>query len=86
MFLITLGQFNASDTDNRYIGQSADEVVKVFVDNVILIYGIPQVILSDCGSQFLRELLTIFANYWELRGSKPPVGALNQLVLTSEQE
>jgi transposase InsO family protein len=25
------------------------------VDHVMLIYGIPQVILSDCGSQFLCE-------------------------------
>jgi hypothetical protein len=29
-------------------------VAKAFVDNV-LIYGIPQVVLSDCGSQFLSE-------------------------------
>jgi transposase InsO family protein len=35
--------------------QSADEVAKAFVDNVILIYGAPRTILSDCGSQFLSE-------------------------------
>jgi transposase InsO family protein len=35
--------------------QTAEDVAKAFVDNVILIYGIPQVILSDCGSQFLSE-------------------------------
>jgi len=26
-----------------------------FVDHVVLIYGVPQIILSDCGSQFLSE-------------------------------
>jgi hypothetical protein len=36
-------------------GQSADEVAKAFVDNVILIYGIPGTILSDCGFQFSSE-------------------------------
>lgn len=35
--------------------QTAEEVAKAFVDDVILIYGIPQTILSDCGSQFLSE-------------------------------
>jgi transposase InsO family protein len=35
--------------------QSAEEVAKAFVDNVILIYGTPRTILSDCGSQFLSE-------------------------------
>lgn len=35
--------------------QTADQVAKAFVDHVVLIYGIPQVILSDCGSQFLSE-------------------------------
>lgn len=35
--------------------KSADEVARVFVDNVILIYRAPRTILSDCGSQFLSE-------------------------------
>jgi transposase InsO family protein len=35
--------------------QSADEVARAFVDNVIFIYGAPRTILSDCGSQFLSE-------------------------------
>ena len=35
--------------------QTAEQVAKVFVDQVVLTYGIPQVILSDCGSQFLSE-------------------------------
>jgi hypothetical protein len=35
--------------------QSADEVARAFVDNVILIYRTPWTILSDCGSQFLSE-------------------------------
>jgi transposase InsO family protein len=35
--------------------QTAEQVAKAFVDHVVLIYGITQVILSDCGSQFLSE-------------------------------
>jgi len=35
--------------------QTAEQVAKAFVDHVVLIYGIPQIILSDCGSQFLSE-------------------------------
>ena len=33
--------------------QTAEQVAKVFVDRVALVYGIPQIILSDCGSHFL---------------------------------
>jgi transposase InsO family protein len=33
--------------------QTAEEVLKAFVDNVILVYGLPQVVLSDCGANFL---------------------------------
>jgi hypothetical protein len=29
--------------------QTAEEVAKAFVENLVLIYGIPQVVLSDCG-------------------------------------
>ena len=32
--------------------QTAEQVAKAFVNQVVLIYGIPQVILSDCGIQF----------------------------------
>jgi len=35
--------------------QTAKQVAKAFVDHVVLIHGIPQIILSDCGSQFLSE-------------------------------
>ena len=35
--------------------QTAEQVARAFVDHVILIYGIPQIILSDCGSQFLSD-------------------------------
>jgi len=35
--------------------QTVDQVVKAFVGHIVLIYGIPQVILSNCGSQFLSE-------------------------------
>jgi transposase InsO family protein len=47
--------------------QSAEEVARTFVDNVILIYGVPQVILSDCGTQFLSE---IFKGVCRLLGIK----------------
>jgi transposase InsO family protein len=36
-------------------GQTAEEVSKAFVENVILAYGLPQVILSDCGASFLSD-------------------------------
>ena len=35
--------------------QTAGQVAKSFVDHVVLTCGIPQDILSDCGSQFLSE-------------------------------
>jgi cleavage and polyadenylation specificity factor subunit 1 len=35
--------------------QTAEQVAKAFLDQIVLIYGIPQVILSDSGSQFLSE-------------------------------
>jgi hypothetical protein len=38
--------------------QTAEQVAKAFVEHVVLIYGIPQIILSDCGSQFLSETFT----------------------------
>jgi hypothetical protein len=34
--------------------QTAEQVAKAFADHM-LIYGIPQVILSNCGSQFLSD-------------------------------
>ena len=37
--------------------QTAEQVAKAFVDKVVLIYGIPQEILTDCGSQFLGEIV-----------------------------
>jgi hypothetical protein len=36
--------------------QSAEEVGRAFVDNIILIYEVPQVILSDCGMQVLSAI------------------------------
>ena len=35
--------------------QTEEQKAKAFVDYALLTYGIPQVILSDCGSQFLSE-------------------------------
>jgi len=43
--------------------QTAEQVTKVFVDHIVLMYGIPQVILSDSGSQFLSETLRACANF-----------------------
>ena len=37
------------------VNQTAEEVVKTFVEHAVLTYGIPQVIFSDCVSQFLSE-------------------------------
>jgi hypothetical protein len=36
--------------------QDANTIAKVFVENVILKFGIPQVVLTDQGSNFLSEL------------------------------
>jgi hypothetical protein len=47
--------------------QSDEEVARAFVDNVILIYGVPQVILSGCRTQFLSE---IFKGICRLLGIK----------------
>jgi len=35
--------------------QTLEQVARAFVDHVVLIYGVPQIILSDCGSQILSE-------------------------------
>jgi cleavage and polyadenylation specificity factor subunit 1 len=35
--------------------QTAEQVARAFVDHAVLIYRIPQIILSDIGSQFLSE-------------------------------
>jgi hypothetical protein len=43
--------------------QTVEQVAKAFVNHIVLIYGIPQVILSNCGSQFLSETLRECANY-----------------------
>jgi transposase InsO family protein len=37
-------------------GQTAEEVCKAFVGNVILVYGLPQVVLSDYGANFLNDI------------------------------
>jgi hypothetical protein len=37
------------------IEQSEGDVARAFVDNVVLIYGTPRTVLSDCGTQFLSE-------------------------------
>ena len=38
-------------------------VAKVFVQEIVLKFGIPQVILTDQGSNFLSDL---FANVWKI--------------------
>jgi len=47
--------------------QTAEQVAKAFVDQVVLIYGISQVILSDFRSQFLSET---FKSVYKLLGIK----------------
>jgi hypothetical protein len=36
-------------------GHTAEKVSKAFVENVILVYGLPQVVLSDCVANFLSN-------------------------------
>lgn len=47
--------------------QDAPTIAKAFVDNVVLKFGIPQVVLTDQGSNFLSEL---FKNTCKLLGVK----------------
>jgi transposase InsO family protein len=47
--------------------QTAQQMTKAFLDHIMLIYGIPQVILSNCGSQFLSGT---FRNVCKLLGIK----------------
>jgi hypothetical protein len=35
--------------------QTSEQVARAFVDHVVLMYGVPQIILSGCGIQFLSE-------------------------------
>jgi len=66
--------------------QTAEQVAKAFVDHIVLIYGIPQVILSNCGSQFLSET---FKSVCKLLGIKciqpdsfwPQSNGLNECLL-----
>jgi hypothetical protein len=43
-------------------GQTTQEVSKAFVENVILVYGLPQIVLSDCGANFLSDT---FMGIWK---------------------
>jgi transposase InsO family protein len=47
--------------------QTADEVARAFVENVILVYGLPEVVLSDCGANFLSDT---FVGICKLLGMK----------------
>jgi hypothetical protein len=38
-------------------------VVKALVENLILMYGFPQVILSDCGASFLSKTFKNVAKF-----------------------
>ena len=35
--------------------QTSEQVARAFVDHVVIIYEVPQFILSNCGSKFLSE-------------------------------
>jgi hypothetical protein len=47
--------------------QDAETVAREFVQNVVLKYGIPEVIMTDQGANFLSEL---FASVCKLRKFK----------------
>jgi transposase InsO family protein len=47
--------------------QTAEDVSKASVENFILVYGLPQVVLSDCGDNFLSD---IFMGICKLLGIK----------------
>jgi hypothetical protein len=42
--------------------QDAVTVAKAFVEEVILKFGIPQMVLTDQGSNFMSDVLLIFAS------------------------
>jgi transposase InsO family protein len=52
-------------------GQTAEEVSKAFVENVILAYGLPQVILSDCGANFLSDTFMGICKLLGIKKIKP---------------
>jgi hypothetical protein len=36
--------------------QTAHTIARHFVENMVMIYGCPQILLSDCGAYFLSEM------------------------------
>jgi cleavage and polyadenylation specificity factor subunit 1 len=60
--------------------QTAEQVAKAFVDHVVLIYGIPQVILSDCGGQFLSETFKSVYKLLAINASIQSAFGLNRMV------
>jgi transposase InsO family protein len=47
--------------------QDAETVVHEFVQNIILKYGIPEVILTDQGANFLSELFTSICELLQIK-------------------
>jgi hypothetical protein len=47
--------------------QDAETIVCKFVQNIVLKYGIPEVILTDQGANFLSELLTSICKLLQIK-------------------
>jgi hypothetical protein len=47
--------------------QTADEVTNAFVKHIVLVYGIPDEIVTDQGSNFMSDVLNEYVNYSKLR-------------------
>jgi len=50
--------------------KDAETIARVFVEEIVLKFGIPQVILTDQGSNFLSELFTNVCKLWKIKKLK----------------
>ena len=49
--------------------QKADTIAQIYVEEVILVYGAPAVILTDLGSNFTSSLMKSVNSYWGIKQS-----------------
>lgn len=56
--------FTMQDDLTKYLmkDQTAESIARHFVENFVLIYGCPQILLSDCGANFLSDLFKNICN------------------------